>query len=502
MKSHYEILKAMKTGFSDDFRTAIYARSISSKEYERFISGQPPLILSDSVGKPLVSWSITGNTVQDGEPSPDNPVEVKGTGDKTENLFTDKTIYHLTISETGILYYSATSSCVIIKVESNCKYYISTNTILPVLRIGCSHTMPQESSALSNYIRLTNTNSAEITTGSDTEYLVFQGSQSLEITWLNELYVGQGYKIDVVTRGKNLVIVDDGTITSNGITFTKENGNISVVGTAINSGGRLSYAVNWGFVLNPGVYTFSTNVSIPNLSVHMTDKNTNVSLLDLTFNKQSRQITVLEPTTVLIGFNVLSGTTYDEKNINVMLELGSTATEYEPYISPITTPIYLNSPLMADETLDSTGKREVEWKELVLTKDSDILMEQKPPAGYIFEVRLGSYKSDAMNWYSDKLKKVNIYPWTDQPTTEFSTFISPSYLYFNVGSDMDSVDKVKEFLSNNPVTVWYQLAEPTSETVDVPQIPTFAGNCVIDVDTEVKPSEMSVTYKSRKGGAE
>lgn len=79
--SHYEKLKAMKTGFSDDFRTAIYAQSISNKGYEQYISGTPPLIFSDSVGKPLVNWSITGNTIQSGTPTPDNPVEVKGVGD-------------------------------------------------------------------------------------------------------------------------------------------------------------------------------------------------------------------------------------------------------------------------------------------------------------------------------------------------------------------------------------------------------------------------------------
>lgn len=52
-----------------------------SKEYEQYISGTPPLILSDSVGRPLVNWSITGNTIQSGTPTPDNPVEVKGVGD-------------------------------------------------------------------------------------------------------------------------------------------------------------------------------------------------------------------------------------------------------------------------------------------------------------------------------------------------------------------------------------------------------------------------------------
>jgi hypothetical protein len=294
-----------------------YARSISSKDYERYISGIPPLILSDSVGKPLVSWSITGNTVQDGEPSPESPVKVKGTGDKTENLFTDKTIYHLTISETGILYYSATSSCVIIKVESNCKYYISTNTILPVLRIGCSHTMPQESSALSNYIRLRNTNSAEIKTGSDTEYLVFQGSQSLENTWLNELYVGQGYKVPVVSRGKNLWNASAFSGTSGGfrdffnqesekLIFEKDKQyTISFKHTTVSTIGvyKLCFTYTDGTQSKTGWFTTS-NAPVP-------------------FTSQSGK--------TVLSIKITDYNNYVNVEVsNIQLELGDTATEYEP----------------------------------------------------------------------------------------------------------------------------------------------------------------------------
>lgn len=44
------------------------------------LSGIPPLSFK-SKGKPLTAWSITGNTVQNGTPTPENPVEVLGCGD-------------------------------------------------------------------------------------------------------------------------------------------------------------------------------------------------------------------------------------------------------------------------------------------------------------------------------------------------------------------------------------------------------------------------------------
>lgn len=45
------------------------------------------IVLDGTIGKSLKSWSITGNTVQNGTPSPDNPVEIQSVGERTKNLF-------------------------------------------------------------------------------------------------------------------------------------------------------------------------------------------------------------------------------------------------------------------------------------------------------------------------------------------------------------------------------------------------------------------------------
>ena len=59
-----------------------YLDAIRDKIAERSeeLSGIPPLSFT-SKGKPLTAWSITGNTVQNGTPTPENPVEVLGCGD-------------------------------------------------------------------------------------------------------------------------------------------------------------------------------------------------------------------------------------------------------------------------------------------------------------------------------------------------------------------------------------------------------------------------------------
>ena len=65
-------------GLNPDLHTKLLANRFVGVTEE--LSGTPPLSFT-AKGKPLTAWSITGNTVQDGTPTPENPVEVLGCGD-------------------------------------------------------------------------------------------------------------------------------------------------------------------------------------------------------------------------------------------------------------------------------------------------------------------------------------------------------------------------------------------------------------------------------------
>ena len=69
---------ATTIGQASDSFEAIYSKNN--------VSGVPPLNFTGH-GMPLQSWTISGNSIQNGTPSLDNPVEVESVGDKTENLF-------------------------------------------------------------------------------------------------------------------------------------------------------------------------------------------------------------------------------------------------------------------------------------------------------------------------------------------------------------------------------------------------------------------------------
>ena len=54
------------------------------------ITGVPPFLFYNSKGKKLNNYTIYGNSIQDGEPTPENKVEIQSVGERTENLFDKK----------------------------------------------------------------------------------------------------------------------------------------------------------------------------------------------------------------------------------------------------------------------------------------------------------------------------------------------------------------------------------------------------------------------------
>lgn len=66
------------------------------KGFIRTITGAPPITLEDCVDEEsVINYQLYGNSVQDGEPSPDNPVEVKSVGERTKNLFDESLLLTL-----------------------------------------------------------------------------------------------------------------------------------------------------------------------------------------------------------------------------------------------------------------------------------------------------------------------------------------------------------------------------------------------------------------------
>ena len=232
----WEILKANKTGIAPDMFTMLAASKMNGgRDRLHELSGIPPLSFT-AKGNPLTAWSITGNTVQDGTPTPDNPVEVLGCGDYD--------------SETGL------------------------------------------------------------------------------------------YRIPVVTRGKNLFNCNDEP------TLSKLTKMYTISNLDINK----YYTCSTSFEKIPGVTTASLYFAGESSKSNGVWKDT-----PITFKPDANgQIAVYVRHATDLGapaiFNkVISG------EITIMVEEGTTATPYEPYHVPITTPIYLPTPLYSGEVMRSDG---------------------------------------------------------------------------------------------------------------------------------------------------
>ena len=61
------------------------------------VNGEPPLVLSDSTGANIKKYMLYGNSVQDGTPTPNSPVDIQSVGD----LVTDKYDIPITVSPLG-----------------------------------------------------------------------------------------------------------------------------------------------------------------------------------------------------------------------------------------------------------------------------------------------------------------------------------------------------------------------------------------------------------------
>ena len=84
MMAYHEILSAIHGGHVQNSHAVLWSRKLSGIP-EQEISGTLPLTFR-GFGKNFSNYRIYGNTVQNGTPIPETPVEVQGVGERTENL--------------------------------------------------------------------------------------------------------------------------------------------------------------------------------------------------------------------------------------------------------------------------------------------------------------------------------------------------------------------------------------------------------------------------------
>lgn len=493
------------------------------------------IVLDGTIGKSLKSWSITGNTVQNGTPSPDNPVEIQSVGERTKNLFDENNVtFKHWIPASGELLTDAPYGCIsneTIDVRGMTQIYFYAFGEKPfsfaIVYYNGSTFVSRDYASNAYKIISTVPDSAThcvlevAASNSYTTPITIEKLKSYKMMMCyNECvdYEPYGYKIPVVNRGKNLLKLKDGDYKVHGVSVIISHDVITVKGTATAAGGR-TVPLSYTFDLQPGKYRLKRcNLKYGTSSgghVDCLTKNDDNTALAA----GSGGFSVTNDTTVYYGINVKTGETYD---LSFQIELidVSDSYQYEPYREPITTPIYLSEPLrkLGDyaDTIEYIGNNQAKIirniKSLTLTGTEDWGFQSVNDYGiYNFYIKTESTsaKSAYLEICNNFITQTTLIANTQTIGLYLSRDKPDATLYLRVDNTIATdVDTLKSWLaakynSGSPVIVEYVLDTPTEEIIEVPQIPTFRNTPTIrgimtslSVDTTIKPSATNVSFRS------
>ena len=309
----------------------------------------------------------------------------------------------------------------------------------------------------------------------------------------------------------NLLCMKNGTHTysAQGITVTiTDNNTATFSGTATAAGGRYT-RLSDTFTLQAGTYKYrkyGTSTATPYIQ-----NSTSGTILYSPF-------TISEPTDVFFGVNVVEGTNYTGTTLQLMLTDSNYDGDYEPYGFKIpissaqgTAYVYLNEPLYkigdtadtinADGTVTRRiGKKVIDGTEILWT------LYEVPATPQLYNYALYQfYTTNSLSLggvpFSSCYSDIAPYGYTSQTRQQNDLGVylvtSGDEIAFQMEAAKSSFPDVTAwttYLSQNPVTVYYILATPTTEQITLPTIPTTDGANTITVDTTVQPSEFTATW--------
>ena len=193
------------------------------------------------------------------------------------------------------------------------------------------------------------------------------------------------------------------------------------------------------------------------------------------------------------------------------VELGTSVTDYEPYVESIITNIYLNEPLRKcgnyADYVDFKNKMTVRltesiifdgsenWEKHTSTTDGSVFRLDN-----VFNPKFGELVKDTFmthfqptQIYTTAEFTSGLYRFTNARDT---SLINGTRLY--ISTVHTSVEELKQWLSENKPELVYFINDEIPNDIELPGIPTCEGRNIIEVNTELLPSNMEVIYKGKK----
>lgn len=481
-----------------------------------------PLVLENcKKNKRMKQLEVYGNSVQDGTPTPENPIEVQSVGEKSVNL-TD-----------GILEVGGIANATGQNSNST-GYFRSVNYTLIIPNTVYTITASKPIQFVYfydkdyNFINLSVENARTFTTPENCEYIRYRiiRNESIENETVDKAMLVLGstvttyepygkYKIPVVARGVNLINVND---FKNGNFTINEDGSCTL-GWFLN--GRFSeYNTNLSHIPAGSKLVFITSIleattNTKNVLVQLIYSNGSIKYYGL---NGTTKIT-LEDTIKQVGLYIHNseekGSYITFKDFGLYYE--NEYMGYEPYVEPITTNVYLNEPLQKigdyADYIDFKNKKVVRnnYKQLINSsigtnwsrgtdawqRDGhfDVVVTSfykyvpiREKYGYSNRFMRGNWV-----WGANKFPNNYFYVWD---TKNAHLIMQLDYLdgITEESTLEETISAIKNYLDNNETYVIYPLATPIEESIICTLPKLKAKTTIIEVDTSLAPSDAYGKY--------
>ena len=499
-------------------------------------------ILETKYKKNMRDYQVYGNSIQNGEPSIDNPVEIYSVGEKSMNLWGKETINISAPQDVDVSWDS--DGWIRFDVgdySEDVECSTELNLLAGTYSICCSH-------SLNFYIDDTNLGNAVFKTITSTEDFILKlSTYASEVSFSFSVMVVEGeytedtmpkfephytgYKIPIEVSGKNLL--ESVKVSSVSRVSYEKYGNGYKLTSNINTGGYGNFAripllpiteLKWGqtytlfFNINQSNTAmrsrlgaaYSTSSSTKFLASKTITENTN-SYISLTFALPNEQPDDWVSGYLIFFINVQTAALDTFESIcitDIMLVEGDEPSYYEPYIPTKTYDIYIDEPLRkigkyADYIDFRSGKivRVINKKVFGGSESINIpgsVIEGYTPFRHFISGGTYPFLCDKFPYYEINYDNAI---GKGECVAKYGG-IGNSQVFFIISNDRIPLNDIMAFknwleelyLNGNPVTLYYRLSQPIEEPIELPQLLLNKGTNIIKIKTAIEPSLVDWQY--------
>ena len=460
-------------------------------------------------------------------PSLEYSSEIQSVGDKTSNLFDMDTVLleHGWLKQEDGSYYIGNNSSITgkklwentegytgqIKIDYQAKYLndndesIGVGTIISVVyKSGIAKNVAFVDGKWTKEWRSSDWNNVS-DAGQIVDYVTWIYGTGSNSTWIKDIMITKDvssteyepygkYKIPVNIEGKNLFNINktDKNMTSLGYIEIVESGYNILNKASFSNGGSIGI--------------FSTLV--PNLKVGdkfkvdfetnaiRDDKDVNYIYLNLYKNTLRKGIEYTATQEMLDSkMYIYSGGTENCYYKNIMIYPSEYTSEFEAYVEPVVTNIYLNEPLRkVGDSADYIDFKNKEVVRLIGAKTTNFKFwsyQEENNYLYLVSSRFNDKISGDILGMSNKIKKFKIFPGSAEDN---ALMCSGQDYYYLVKAAKEDQEKYIEKLKDTEIL--YRLNGQAKEEIKIPDIILTSKTSILRVNTEIKPSYIECKYFS------